>query len=135
MNIGQAAKASGVTTKMIRYYEEIGLTPPAVRADQGYRIYTEKEVHRLRFIRSARTLGFSIPEISALLGLWHDHQRQSSQVKELAQTHLDDLRARIEGLEQMARTLQNLIDSCAGDHRADCPILERLAHENTATGS
>lgn len=132
MNIGQAASASGVTAKMIRYYEETGLIPPATRAAQGYRIYNDKDVHRLRFIRSARTLGFSIPEISALLGLWNDQHRQSSQVKELAQAHLDDLQARIDGLKLMARTLQDLISSCAGDHRADCPILDRLAREDAS---
>lgn len=126
INIGEAANISGVSAKMIRYYEQIGLIPPAYRTSAGYRLYAEKDIHRLRFVRRARDLGFSVPEISELLDLWDDHSRQSSDVKRLAQEHLDDLHEKIEGLQQMADSLKKLIDSCAGDDRPDCPILTEL---------
>lgn len=128
MNIGEASRASQVSAKMIRYYEQIGLIPPARRNASGYRVYSDKDVHRLHFVRQARDLGFSIAEISDLLDLWNDNDRHSADVKRLAQRHIADLRQKIEGLQNMADTLQALIDSCAGDDRPDCPILERLEH-------
>lgn len=126
MNIGEAAAASGVSAKMIRYYEQNGLIPPAGRTASGYRAYSHADVHRLRFVRRARDLGFSMAEIGALLGLWADRSRQSADVKRIARTHIAELRAKIDGLEQMTATLQTLIDCCAGDQRPDCPILADL---------
>lgn len=126
MNIGDAANASGVSAKMIRYYEQTGLIPPADRTASGYRDYSDKDVHVLRFIRRSRDLGFSVAEISELLALWQDRSRQSSDVKALARAHIADLRQKIESLQQMADTLQTLADCCAGDHRPDCPILAGL---------
>lgn len=126
MNIGQAARASGVSAKMIRYYEQTGLIPPAERKESGYRDYGEADVHRLRFVRRARDLGFSVAEIADLLGLWRDRSRRSADVKRIAAAHIDELRRRIARLEQMAGALQTLIDCCAGDHRPDCPILADL---------
>ena len=126
MNISNAAKASGVTAKMIRYYEETGLIPPVARNASGYRIYAPKDIHRLLFIRRARDLGFSMAEISELLGLWQDSSRHSADVKQLAQAHITELEQRIASLEQMAQTLRTLIDCCAGDDRPDCPILDNL---------
>ncbi|MEN1926480.1 Cu(I)-responsive transcriptional regulator [Luteimonas qiangzhengi] len=126
MNIGEASAASGVSAKMIRYYEQAGLIPPADRSHSGYRIYNDADVHRLRFIRRARDLGFSVAEISELLGLWNDRSRRSADVKRLAQAHIADLEERIEHLRQMSATLQTLADCCVGDDRPDCPILEGL---------
>ncbi len=126
MNIGEAAKASGVSAKMIRYYEDAGLVPPAARSAAGYRLYGDADVHRLRFIRRARDLGFAVSEIGELLGLWSDRSRRSADVKRLAAAHIADLEARIAKLRQMADTLQALADGCAGDHRPDCPILAGL---------
>ncbi|MEZ5652807.1 MAG: Cu(I)-responsive transcriptional regulator [Burkholderiaceae bacterium] len=126
MNIGEASKASGVSAKMIRYYEQSGLIPPAARSESSYRTYGHSDVHRLRFIRRARDMGFSVAEISNLLGLWNDRSRKSADVKRLAQAHLGQLEQRIESLRQMADTLQTLIDCCAGDKRPDCPILDNL---------
>ena len=126
MNIGEASAASGVSAKMIRYYEQAGLIPPADRSHSGYRIYNDADVHRLRFIRRARDLGFSVAEISELLGLWNDRSRRSADVKRLAQAHIADLEERIEHLRQMSATLQTLADCCAGDDRPDCPILAGL---------
>lgn len=126
MNIGEAAQVSGVSAKMIRYYEEIGLIPPAVRKESGYREYSETDVHRLSFVRRARELGFSVKEIGELLSLWSDHSRQSAEVKRIAQAHIDDLQRKITQLEGMVDTLQNLVECCAGDERPECPILDRL---------
>ena len=126
MNIGQAAKASGVSSKMIRYYEQTGLIPRADRKDSGYREYSPADVHMLRFIRRARDLGFAVTEINELLSLWRDRSRQSADVKAIAQAHITELRERIDSLEQMAGTLQTLIDCCSGDDRPDCPILADL---------
>lgn len=126
MNIGQAAKASGVSAKMIRYYEENGLIPAAGRTAKGYRDYSATDVHMLRFIRRARDLGFSVAEISELLGLWRDETRQSSEVKRLAQRHMEALQNKIKDLQDMAHSLTILVNSCQGDHRPHCPILERL---------
>lgn len=126
MNIGAASKASGVSAKMIRYYEQTGLIPPAQRTSSGYRAYSDADIHRLTFIRRARDLGFAVAEISNLLSLWGDSSRQSGDVKRLAQAHIAELQQKINGLRQMADTLQTLIECCAGDHRPDCPILANL---------
>ncbi|HOL37184.1 MAG TPA: Cu(I)-responsive transcriptional regulator [Rubrivivax sp.] len=126
MNIGAAAHASGVSAKMIRYYEHTGLIPAARRSDAGYRAYTQADVHRLQFIRRARDLGFSVAEIGALLDLWNDRARKSADVKRLAQQHIAELGQRMQNLRQMADTLEKLVGCCAGDERPECPILESL---------
>jgi len=126
VNIGEAARASGVSAKMIRYYEQTGLIPRAERRESGYRDYAPSDVHVLRFIRRARDLGFAMPEINELLNLWRDSSRQSADVKRIAEAHIAELRARIASLEQMATTLGMLVDCCAGDDRPDCPILADL---------
>ena len=126
MNIGKVSKASGVTAKMIRYYEQIGLIPAAGRNNAGYRSYSVNDVERLKFIKRSRELGFSVAEISDLLDLWNNRSRQSADVKRLAQGHIEKLEERINDLQQMANTLKDLIDCCAGDNRPDCPILEGL---------
>lgn len=126
MNIGAASKASKVSAKMIRYYEQIGLIPAVGRTDSGYRAYTPADVDRLHFIRRARDLGFSVAETSNLLDLWHDQSRQSADVKRLAQQHLAELDRRIESMRQIAETLKALIRCCAGDERPNCPILHTL---------
>jgi len=115
---------------MIRYYEQIGLIPPARRNASGYRVYSDKDVHRLHFVRRARDLGFSMAEIGDLLDLWNDSERHSADVKRLAQNHITDLREKIDGLQQMADTLQTLIVCCAGDDRPECPILDKLENTN-----
>jgi Cu(I)-responsive transcriptional regulator len=127
MNIGQASKLSGVSAKMIRYYEQIGLIPQAVRSDAGYRHYSLPEVHSLRFIRRARDLGSSVEQISALLVLWRDRDRASADVKAMALSHAAGLKAKIAELQAMAQTLEHLADHCHGNHRPDCPILTDLA--------
>lgn len=126
MNIGEASKASGVSAKMIRYYEQTGLIPAAGRTNSGYRDYSGRDVHMLRFIRRARDLGFSVAEIGDLLGLWRDETRQSAEVKRLAQGHVHELERKIKDLQDMVHTLTVLINSCRGDHRPHCPILEGL---------
>jgi len=126
MNIGQASKVSGVSTKMIRYYDEIGLVRPASRTGSNYREYDETQVNELRFIRRARALGFAVPEIEHLLSLWRDRARPSREVKAIAERHLADLDARIAEMQAMADTLRQLSDCCAGDDRPNCPILEDL---------
>jgi Cu(I)-responsive transcriptional regulator len=126
MNIGGAAKASGVSAKMIRYYEQVGLIRPAARTDGNYRSFGEREVNELRFIRRARTLGFSVDEISHLLSLWRDRERPSREVKAIADAHVADLEARIAEMQAMADTLRHLSSCCAGDERPDCPILADL---------
>ncbi|TQV75939.1 Cu(I)-responsive transcriptional regulator [Exilibacterium tricleocarpae] len=129
MTIGEAAKASGVSAKMIRYYESIGLVPPAARSEAGYRLYTDDDVASLRFIRRARDLGFSVKAIAQLLALWHNDGRASSDVKAFALAHVKELHAKIAELEAMAETLQHLADRCQGDELPDCPILDDLAGE------
>ena len=126
MNIGQAAKASGVSAKMIRYYEQTGLIPAAGRTEAGYRIYTASDVHTLRFIRRARDLGFTVEGIAELLALWRERSRRSADVKRLALGHVAALKRKISELEAMVDTLQTLAACCAGDHRPDCPILADL---------
>jgi len=127
LNIGDAAKASDVSAKMIRHYEALGLTPKAKRTLSNYRTYSENDVHTLRFIHQARALGFSIKQIDALLGLWRDTRRPSSKVKSLALVHIAELDAKIREMQVMKRTLETLAEHCRGDERPDCPILERLA--------
>jgi MerR family copper efflux transcriptional regulator len=126
MNIGQASKASGVSTKMIRYYDEIGLVRPASRTVSNYREFDEREINELRFIRRARSLGFSMPEITQLLSLWRDRDRPSREVKAIAEKHVNELDARIAEMQTMADTLRHLSHCCAGDERPDCPILADL---------
>lgn len=130
MNIGNASKATGVSAKMIRYYEQIGLIPAADRRASGYRDYADTDIHMLRFIRRARDLGFSVAEIGDLLGLWRDKSRQSAEVKRLAQDHIIALEQKIRDLQDMADTLRTLVNACHGDHRPHCPILERLETED-----
>ena len=128
-NIGQAARQAQVSAKMVRHYESLGLLPAIARTEAGYRQYTPKDVHTLRFIKRARSLGFSMPEIAELLALWHNKRRSSASVKRIAAAHVDDLAQRIVELAAMQRTLQKLVDCCHGDHRPDCPILEELGQE------
>ena len=130
MNIGEAAKASGVTAKMIRHYESVGLFPEAQRTESGYRQYTAKEVSTLRFIRQSRDLGFSIEQIRELLGLWQDRRRPSRQVKALAQAHIQELDAKLQELQSMKASLEHLVHCCQGDDRPECPIIETLADES-----
>jgi MerR family copper efflux transcriptional regulator len=127
MNIGEASSASGVSAKMIRYYESIDLIRPPLRTDNNYRVYSDEDVHTLRFIKRARTLGFSIEETSALLTLWHDRSRSSADVRAIAVAHVADLERRIAEMQGMAETLRHLVHCCSGDHRPDCPILNDLA--------
>ena len=127
MNIGETAHASGVSAKMIRHYESIGLIRASSRTRSGYRQYHERDVHLLRFIRRARDLGFSLEQIRQLLSLWDDPERASADVKRLAEVHLADLDARIAALSEMRTTLVALAQACHGDHRPDCPILQGLA--------
>ena len=133
MNIGQAAKASGVSAKMIRHYEGVGLVPPALRTDSGYRQYGESDLHTLRFVRHARDLGFSIHEIGELVGLWHNRKRPSRQVKALAQAHIQELEAKARELLAMKATLEHLVECCHGDDRPECPILATLANDSPAS--
>jgi MerR family transcriptional regulator, copper efflux regulator len=128
MNIGEAAAAAGVSAKMARHYEAIGLLGKVARTDSNYRMYRESEVHTLRFIRRARGLGFSVEEIRELLGLWQNRSRSSAAVKKIAGRHVEDLRAKIAELRAMVQTLQDLMKHCHGDHRPDCPILDDLEH-------
>jgi Cu(I)-responsive transcriptional regulator len=130
MNIGEAAKASGVSAKMIRHYESVGLFPEAHRTDSGYRQYSDKEVSTLRFIRQSRHLGFSIEQIRELLGLWQNRRRPSRQVKALAQAHIQELDQKLQELHTMKATLEHLVHCCNGDDRPDCPIIESLAEEH-----
>ena len=127
VNIGTAASLSGVSAKMVRHYESLGLLPAVSRTDSGYRQYTEAEVHTLRFIKRARELGFSMDEIGELAGLWHNRRRASANVRRIAQKHADELAQRIESMQAMQRTLKHLIHCCHGDDRPDCPILDDLA--------
>lgn len=129
MNIGQAAKASGVSAKMIRHYEAVGLLRAVARTAAGYRQYSASDVHSLRFVRHARDLGFSIAEIAALMDLWHDRERSSRQVKALAQAHVQALEEKARELLAMKAALEHLVHGCHGDDRPECPILETLASE------
>jgi Cu(I)-responsive transcriptional regulator len=125
-NIGAAAALTGVSAKMIRHYEGIGLIPPASRTFANYRLYSEADLHRLRFIKRARTLGFSMKQIEALLGLWTNPRRASADVRKLARAHVAELEGKIREMQAMQRTLEDLARRCHGDHRPDCPILDDL---------
>ena len=125
--ISQAAQRSGVSAKMLRHYESLGLLPAVARTEAGYRLYGDKEVHILRFIRRSRDLGFSIAEITELLALWQNRRRQSAQVRRIAQAHIEDLDRRLAEMQAMRRSLAQLLHCCAGDERPDCPILDDLA--------
>lgn len=127
VTIGEAARLTGISAKMIRHYEETGLLEPAGRTGSNYRVYCESELHSLRFVRRARDLGFSMAEIAELLALWRDRKRASADVKAVALAHVEQLRRRIAELESMARTLTGLAENCCGDDRPNCPILDDLA--------
>ena len=127
VNIGDAARLSGVSAKMVRHYESLGLLRPVARTDSGYRQYIETEVHTLRFIKRARDLGFSMAEIGELVGLWQNRRRASANVRKVALKHAEDLAQRIASMQEMQQTLQHLIHCCHGDERPECPILENLA--------
>lgn len=127
VQIGQAAQLSGVSSKMIRHYESLGLLPPIHRSEGGYRLYSDSDIHTLRFIKRARDLGFPMDDIAELVNLWHDRQRSSAQVKRIAASHLQRLQDRIGQLQAMERSLQQLTACCQGNDRPDCPILGDLA--------
>ncbi len=127
MNIGAAARASGVSAKMIRYYESIGLIPDVGRSAAGYRVYGQEDVHTLTFISRARDLGFSVAEMGELLALWRDQSRASGDVKAIALKHVAELEDKARALQAMSRTLRHLAENCHGDHRPHCPILADLA--------
>ena len=128
MNIGQAAQSSGISAKMIRYYESIGLIDAATRTESGYRIYGDKELHTLRFVRRARDLGFSVEQIHELLTLWRDRDRASADVKRIALGHVVELERKAAQLQQMADTLRHLAQHCKGNNRPECPIIEELGN-------
>jgi Cu(I)-responsive transcriptional regulator len=127
VNISAAAERSGVSAKMIRYYESVRLLAPAGRRANGYRDYGENDVAMLQFVRRTRDLGFSLEEVAALLALWRDRGRSSREVRKLAERHLADIDARIDELRAVSRTLKGLVRACHGDDRPDCPILDDLA--------
>lgn len=130
LNIGQAAEASGISAKMIRHYESVGLVPPASRTFSGYRTYNHRDVHMLRFIKHSRDLGFSIKQIGDLLSLWRDQNRPSSKVKSMATQQIEMLNQKIQELSKMKSELIRLVSCCQGDNRPDCPILDNLAQNN-----
>lgn len=127
VNIGAAARLSGVSAKMVRHYEGLGLLGRVARTDSGYRQYSEAEVHTLRFIKRARDLGFSMEEIAELVGLWQNRRRTSASVRKVAQKHAQELAQRIAQMQEMQATLQHLIHCCHGDERPECPILEHMS--------
>lgn len=131
MNIGQASERSGVSAKMIRYYESVGLLPSAARRPNGYRDYGDQEVAVLQFVRRTRDLGFSLDEVSTLLALWSNKKRPSRDVKRMAERHIADLEHRISEMRTVMRTLRDLAKTCHGDERSDCPILEDFAAPKT----
>jgi MerR family copper efflux transcriptional regulator len=131
MNIGQAAAATGVSAKRIRYYEQIGLLPATRRSEAGYRVYEDAELHTLRFISSARRLGFSIPQITTLLDLWRDEKRSNAAVRKVARVHIDELENKISEMQAMVDVLTDLADRCHHSTRPACPILDEL--ERSAT--
>ena len=133
MNIGEASSASGVSAKMIRYYESIGLIRQPQRTESNYRVYGADEVHVLRFVKRARTLGFSVEETATLLGLWQEKSRASAEVKEIASSHVMALETKIAELQSMVGTLKHLVHCCHGDTRPDCPILDDLAGTQSPT--
>jgi Cu(I)-responsive transcriptional regulator len=127
VTIGKASSLTGVSAKMIRYYEEVGVLKKASRTDAGYRLYNQAHIQQLGFIRRARNLGFSMNEVLSLLNFWHDTDRESRNVKQLALSHLHEINKKIYELEQMKEVLQKLADKCDGNGNSDCPILEGLA--------
>ena len=127
VNIGTAAQLSGISPKMLRHYESLGLLGAVARTGSNYRQYTEADVHTLRFIRRARDMGFGLDAITELVDLWHNRRRSSASVKRIAQKHHDDLAQRIEALQAMQRTLEGLLCHCPGNERPDCPILDDLS--------
>jgi MerR family copper efflux transcriptional regulator len=133
LNIGQAAAASGVSAKMIRNYEAVGMLPAAKRTESGYRQYGDADVQTLRFIRHSRDLGFSLPQITELLSLWQNRRRSSRQVKALAQAHIEELNEKLKELQAVKATLEHLVHCCHGDDRPDCPIIESLEAEALGT--
>lgn len=133
MNIGEASSATGVSAKMIRYYESIGLIRAPLRTGSNYRVYGDDEVHVLRFVKRARTLGFSVDETATLLGLWQDKSRASAEVKDIAIGHISALETKIAELQGMVKTLKHLAHCCGGDDRPDCPILDDLAGQRPIT--
>ncbi|SEG51011.1 Cu(I)-responsive transcriptional regulator [Marinobacterium lutimaris] len=135
MNIGKAAEASGVSAKMIRYYESIGLIPEVSRTEAGYRDYSDKDVHRLRFIRRARDLGFSVDQMAELLALWQDRGRASADVKRIALEHVAELERKARELMEMSQTLSHLAGNCHGDDRPDCPIINVLSEQDGSAGA
>lgn len=126
MNIGEVSKLSDVNSKMIRRYEEMGIIPKAGRSLSGYRTYSEKDVHILKFVKRSRELGFSMKDIKQLVGLWRNKSRPSSQVKSIATKHVQELEQKLMEIQSMLKTLKNLTDNCHGDNRPDCPILDEL---------
>ena len=133
MNIGEAASTSGVSAKMIRHYEELGLLPEARRTESGYRQYEQADVHTLRFIRHSRDLGFSLSEIAELVSLWQNRRRPSRQVKALAEAHIKELERKAAEILAMKSALEHLVHCCHGDDRPECPILDGLAAEGAVT--
>ncbi|TIX93118.1 Cu(I)-responsive transcriptional regulator [Rhizobium sp. P44RR-XXIV] len=133
MNIGQAGKASGVSAKMIRYYEQIKLITPAHRTESSYRTYNENDIHTLRFIRRARDLGFSVEQMKTLLALWRDRSRASADVKSIALEHIVELERKAAAIQAMTETLKHLAKHCHGDERPDCPIIEEFANPDAAS--
>lgn len=131
MNIGDVAQASGLPAKTIRYYEDIGLVRPA-RGENGYRSFSETDLHKLRFLGRSRALGFSIEDCRALLALYEDDQRASVEVRRIARRHLEKIERKIADLNALADTLTHLVDTCAGDDRPDCPILADLSGNKPA---
>jgi Cu(I)-responsive transcriptional regulator len=129
VNIGSAAELSGISAKMVRHYESLGLLPRVARTDSGYRQYSEADVHTLQFIKRSRDLGFSMAEIAELVTLWQNRRRTSASVKRIAQKHVEELSTRIEAMQSMQRTLRQLLHHCHGDERPDCPILDDLAQK------
>jgi Cu(I)-responsive transcriptional regulator len=134
MNIGEASETTGVSAKMIRYYEETGLIRPASRTQSGYRVYADNDIQTLRFVRRARDLGFTVAQIEELLALWRDRSRASSDVKRIATDHIAELQKKMRELQEMVTTLSHLAHNCHGDDRPDCPILTSLG-EDEGTGA
>ena len=135
MNIGEAAAATGLSSKMIRYYEQTGLIGPATRSMAGYRVYSHEDIHALHFVRRARDLGFSVKQMAELLALWRNRSRSSADVKRIALGHVAELEAKMKELEEMATVLRHLADHCHGDQRPHCPIIAELGRDgDTAKG-
>lgn len=131
VSIGEAARLSGISARMVRHYEGLGLLGQVARTDSGYRQYSATDVHTLRFIKRARDMGFSMEQVAELVDLWHNRRRASASVKRVAQAHLEELAQRIAAMQAMQRTLAHLVHCCHGDQRPDCPILDDLAGIDT----